>query len=300
MLANYKIYLTGSSGFLGSVIKEVLLKSPNVDLLETNQVDGKSDFTKLLPAFVKSYDIIIHCAGKAHFKPKNIEEDVIFDEVNFRGTLNLLKALEKNPPKMFVFISSVSVYGLNSGIKIDESCPLAATDPYGISKINAEKAIIEWSIKRNVRYSILRLPLVVSKNPPGNLGAMIKGLKNKYYFNIDGGHAIKSMVFASDIANYILKIAITGGIYNLTDRKHPSFYSLSKLIARQLGINYVLNMPFWLAYLFGKIGDFMGPNFIITSEKVVKITSSLTFNDDLAVRNFGWAPQSIIDKFKVN
>ena len=300
MVAKYKIYLTGSSGFLGSVIKEVLLKSPDVDLLETNKDDGRSDFTKLFPAFAKSYDIVIHCAGKAHFKPKNIEEDFIFDVVNFRGTLNLLESLENNPPKMFVFISSVSVYGLNSGIQIDESYPLAATDAYGISKINAENAIIEWCKNKDVRYSILRLPLVVSKNPPGNLGAMIKGLKNNYYFNIGGGTAYKSMVFATDIANYILKIAIIGGIYNLTDRRHPSFYTLSRLIAHQLEIRYIFNIPYWIAYIIGKIGDLFGPNFIITSEKVIKITSSLTFNDDLAVKKFGWAPHSIIDEFKIN
>jgi nucleoside-diphosphate-sugar epimerase len=296
MSANFNIYLTGSTGFLGSVIKDVLQNSLDVGSLEINQ----SDLTKSMPEFVKSYDIVIHCAGKAHFKPRNKDEKEKFDEVNFRGTKNLLKSLEKMPPKMFVFISSVSVYGINSGIQIDESYPLAARDAYGVSKVNAEKAIIDWCENRNVKYSILRLPLVVAKNPPGNLGAMINGIKNKLYFNIAGGNANKSMVFASDIASFILKIAIIGGIYNLTDRRHPSFYSLSNLIARQLGVNYIFNIPFWIAYLLGKIGDFFGPNFIITSEKVIKITSTLTFNDDLAVKKFGWAPNSITEKFKIN
>jgi hypothetical protein len=102
------------------------------------------------------------------------------------------------------------------------------------------------------------------------------------------------MVLASDVAKFILVIAKIGGIFNLTDRQHPSFYSLGNYLASQLGKKNVLNIPICIAKFLSKIGDFFGPDFIITSEKVLKITSSLTFNDDLAVKEFGWKPIAIL------
>lgn len=45
--------------------------------------------------------------------------------------------------------------------------------------------------QHNVVCTILRLPLLVGTNPPGNLGAMIKGIARGYYFNIGGGKSKK-------------------------------------------------------------------------------------------------------------
>lgn len=294
MLGKYNIYITGSSGFLGSVIKDVLENNSEVRLLNTNLNDGRRDLTKSISNISTIYDIVIHCAGKAHFKPKSNKDKEIFNEVNVNGTKNLLKSFELYPPKMFVFISSVSVYGLNIGVDIVETSPLLAKDSYGLSKINAEKSIIEWCKERKIKYSILRLPLVVAKNPPGNLGAMISAIKNGYYFNIGGGKANKSMVLAEDVAKYIILIAEKGGIYNLTDRQHTSFYLLSNYLAGQLGKKKIFNIPFFIANFLSVVGDFFGPDCIITSEKVSKITNSLTFNDDLAVKEFGWEPRPVL------
>jgi nucleoside-diphosphate-sugar epimerase len=126
-----------------------------------------------------------------------------FFNVNVIGTSNFLESLSVSIPKQFVFISSVSVYGLIEGENIDESHPLLALDPYGKSKIEAEKLVKEWCKERNVICTILRLPLVVGVNPPGNLGTMLRAIKNGYYFNIAGGNANKSMVLASDISKFL-------------------------------------------------------------------------------------------------
>ena len=87
-------------------------------------------------------------------------------------------------PGLFVFISSVSVYGLEFGTGIDEANPLLAKDAYGKSKIAAEQLITSWGIKTAVPVVILRLPLVAGPNPPGNLGDMIKAIQAGYYFRI--------------------------------------------------------------------------------------------------------------------
>ena len=142
------------------------------------------DLSKNVPYFYDRFEIIIHCAGKAHLLPKTNQEIASFYSVNVLGTKNLLKGLTSKLPKRFVFISSVSVYGLTQGENIPETHPLLAEDPYGKSKIEAEKIVENWCKENNVICTILRLPLLVGLNPPGNLGAMIRGIKKGYYFAI--------------------------------------------------------------------------------------------------------------------
>jgi nucleoside-diphosphate-sugar epimerase len=294
-----KILITGSNGFLGTYIfKE--LSDYYIKGLSRNRSYYNVDLSKNIPFFEESFDIVIHCAGMAHLTPKNIQHCNLFSDVNVDGVYNLFKGLSKTSQlKQFVYISSVSVYGLNSGININEEHPLMATDPYGISKIKAEEIVKKWCLKHNVTCTILRLPLIVGANPPGNLGLMIKAIKNGYYFNIAGGNAKKSMVLASDVAKFILKAAEVGGTYNLTDGIHPTFNALSNHISKQFGKSFVRNMPLFIAKLFAKFGDFIGNIFPINTQKLSKINTSLTFDDTKARNGFGWNPTPVLENFKI-
>lgn len=292
------ILLTGSSGFLG---KEIIYRNKEHSIISLNRKIGnyKYDLSLSIPDFEsKLFDIVIHNAGKAHFTPKTILEEQDFFNVNFIGTQNLLIGLEKgNIPKRFVFISSVAIYGLEIGNEIDEEYPLLAKDPYGMSKVKAEQLVVDWCKKNNVIYTILRLPLLVGSNPPGNLGAMIKGIQKGYYFNIAGGHARKSMVLAQDIAKILLKASEIGGVYNLTDGFHPNFYELSNAIGKKYGKSRIFNLPFFIAKIIALIGDFIGSKFPLNSNKLKKITSDLTFDDAKARQVLGWKPTKVIDYY---
>jgi GlcNAc-P-P-Und epimerase len=292
------ILLTGSNGFLGKHIVEGLnVQSLSVGRSSTNDVIV--DLSREIPLLPK-VNLVIHAAGKAHFVPKTDIEKQSFYDVNVKGTENLLKGLEAaGLPKQFVFISSVSVYGLLSGNYIKEDEPLTAKDAYGNSKIVAEKLIENWCKKNNIVCTILRLPLLVGANPPGNLGAMIAGLKKGFYFNIAGGNARKSMVLAADVSKIILKVAAIGGVYNLTDGYHPNFYEMSHLINRQLGKDKVNNIPIWVATFISFFGDIIGSKFPINSDKLNKLNATLTFDDTKARQEFGWNPESVLTGFKI-
>jgi nucleoside-diphosphate-sugar epimerase len=293
-----KILLTGSSGFLGEMILNVLDKHEIVTLSQSN-ADIKIDLSKQIP-LLPNVSMVIHSAGKAHSVPRNSAEDKIFFEVNVTGTANLLKGLENaHLPRSFVFISTVAVYGKETGILINEEAPLLAKDPYGKSKIEAEQLVTAWCKQNNVICTILRLPLVAGINPPGNLNAMIKGIKKGYYFNIGGGTAKKSMVMAKDVAAFIPVAAKYGGIYNLTDGYHPSLFELSKLIARQTNKKKVFNLPLPVAKLAALAGDMAGSKFPINSSKLKKLISPLTFDDTKARNTFGWNPTPVLAGFEV-
>ena len=292
------ILITGANGFLGKVIRNVLNNNEIITLSRTNSTLN-FDLSNSIPLFDTHIDLVIHSAGKAHLNPTSNDEILNFYTINVLGTKNLLNGLIAKPPKQFVFISSVSVYGLITGQTVKESTTLQARDPYGRSKMEAEEVVKKWCNEYNVKCTILRLPLVVGENPPGNLGAMIRGIKKGYYFNIAGGNAKKSMVLATDVAKFILKAAEKGGTYNLTDGQHPTFNELSKNIARKMGKSYVPNLPKLFAFILAKFGDHLGNKFPINSDKFLKITSTLTFDDNEARMAFGWNPSPVLDCFKI-
>lgn len=295
-----KILISGTSGFLGGIIK-IILSKHNIYDLNRNFGNYKINLQYKIPLFLENFDLVIHAAGKAHSYPKTENDEQEFFNVNVIGTQNLLKGIERTSiPKYFVFISSVAVYGKEIGLEVNETTFLGATDPYGLSKIEAENIVLDWCNRNKVICTILRLPLIVGPNPPGNLGAMINGIRKGLYFNIAGGKTNKSMVLAEDVANFIIKASEIGGIYNLTDGYHPSFSELSNHIALQLGKREPMNIPFWLARIIANLGDLLGKRAPLNTNKLNKITSDLTFDDSRARVAFGWDPTPILDGFNIN
>ena len=292
-----KVLVTGASGFLGKhVIQELTRLHYTIDTIgRSNTATIVTDISKEVLLLSKQYDLVVHVAGKAHAVPKTEAEKQEFYDVNLIGTKNLLEAL-KNTPSYFIFISSVAVYGLVSGDKIIETEELKAVDSYGASKVCAEKIILDWCKKNHVCCTILRLPLLVSENPPGNLGAMLRAIRKGYYFNIGGGTAKKSMVLVRDVVRFIPLISTIGGVFNLTDGVHPSFKELSMVLSPN---KKIFNLPLNFAIALGLIGDFFGDKSVLNTKKVKKITTSLTFDDSKA-REFGWKSQSVLKYIKNN
>lgn len=296
-----EIVVTGANGFLGNTIVNELTSDHSISSLSRSSGDYKISLENEIPNFNKKFDLVIHAAGKAHSVPKTAFEKKQFYDINVLGTQNLLTGIEKiGLPKQFVFISSVAVYGKESGKNINEDFPLLAKDAYGLSKIEAEKNVIEWCASHQVICTILRLPLLVGKNPPGNLGAMIKAINKGYYFNIGGGKSRKSMVLAQDVAVFIPIVAPVGGVYNLTDGVHPDFKELSAKLMQTKNKTRLLNIPLFLAKIMGYVGDVLGEKAPVNTLKIKKITSDLVFDDSRARTNFGWKPQGVLEYLENN
>lgn len=294
-----KILIAGSNGFLGKTLCELLCKDYTIITLDLSGADINCNIAITLPEL--SYhktDIVLHVAGKAHSIPKNDEESKVFFDVNLHGTKNICSALEKSGiPKSFIFISTVAVYGEESGEMITEDHPLNGNSPYAASKIDAEKFLIKWCDEHNVILTILRPSLIAGPNPPGNLGQMISGIKSGKYLSIGGGKARKSTLMVQDIANIVPLVVDKGGIYNVCDSEHPTFRDLEKIISQQLNKKLPINIPYLLATLLATLGDLMGNKAPINSEKLKKLTKSLTFSNEKIIRETGWEPLKVIDHF---
>ncbi|RGJ16109.1 NAD-dependent epimerase/dehydratase family protein [Bacteroides fragilis] len=295
------LLFTGASGFLGSNIIQLLNGAYNIISVgpspqDTYLVDIATD----IPTFTDAFDVVFHAAGKAHSVPKTEAEERLFFDVNLQGTKNLCTALERSGiPKAFIFISTVAVYGCDSGENITEEHPLNGTTPYALSKIKAEKYLQGWCAMHNVKLSILRPSLIAGPNPPGNLGAMIHGIKNGKYLSIAGGKARKSVLMVQDIANLLPMLIEKGGIYNVCDSYQPSFRELEMVIYKQLNKKLPLSIPYWFAKSMAIFGDCFGEKAPINSLKLRKITHSLTFSNEKAMRELGWKPMNVLKNFRI-
>lgn len=296
------LLFTGASGFLGNNIRPILEKDYEIDTIGLSLEDTYVvNIAKEVPNLVKYYDIVLHAAGKAHIIPKSEDEKKAFFDVNLQGTKNICKALEnKKLPRAFIFISTVAVYGCEFGCEISEEHPLEGKTPYALSKILAEKYLIEWCTKHGVILGIIRPSLIAGPNPPGNLGAMIKGLSTGKYLSIGGGTAKKSVLMVKDIARLVPLLAEKGGIYNVCDDEQPTFHQLELLICKQLNRKLPISIPYWLAKCFAIIGNCLGSKAPINTLKLRKITKSLTFSNAKAKRELNWKPISVLENFKIN
>ncbi len=289
-----KILLTGASGFLGQHLKQVFLNLDH-EVFTLGRSTNDNIVSDITTSFKisKPVDLVVHAAGKAHIIPKTAEEEHDFFKVNSEGTQNLLNALESNSPKAFVYISTVAVYGLDQGENISEdNLPLGKT-PYALSKIAAEQRAAEWGKAKNVPVLILRLPLITGYNPPGNLGAMAKAIKKGYYFRIGSGEARRSMISADAVGRFILDTYNSHGVFNLTDDEHPKINETDTFIAHHFG-KQVRSLPTWVAGIAAKVGDFL-PGFPIGSDRLEKLTSTLTFSNQLA-KELGWEPKPALNQ----
>ena len=296
---NSKTLLTGASGFLGQYLLN-LLGPDTISLGRNAQNTIVCDLSVENPK-LQRVDRVIHVAGKAHQIPKSFEEKKAYHQVNYLGTINLLTALETFPPKRFTFISTVAVYGEEQGEDISEDCNLRGRTPYARSKIMAEKVVEKWCAVRNIPCLILRLPLVVGENPPGNLGAIWRMICMGTYLRIEGNSAKKSMVLAEDVAKLIANWEGTSGIFNLTDGVHPRFSDLEEAIAQACGKKLRWSIPFTLLRAVAKRGDQLrqlSVPFPLTTERLQKMTQTLTFSDQKAVEQLNWNPRPVLDFFK--
>lgn len=296
-----KLLYTGASGFLGQNTLPLLKHNYDVTTIGIGDNDDiKSNFASEIPILDKKYDVVLHAAGKAHFYPKSPDEIKSFYDVNFEGTKNLCRGLERvGLPKSFIFISTLDVYGLSEGVGIDESYPTNPQSHYSKSKLMAEGFLTDWAQSNNVTLGILRPSLMVGPNPPGNLRAMILGIKKGFYVNISGGLTRKSLLMVYDIANIVPKIEDVGGTYNLCDNHHPSYSELSLIIKKQLGIKRpLLSIPYWCANILAKIGDLTG-KLPIDSHRLMQLTRSNTYSNSKVKKMLGWEPLDVIENFKI-
>jgi UDP-glucose 4-epimerase len=150
-----RVLVTGGAGFIGSHIVDRLLDQDfQVRILDDfstgsleNLVHKKTGNPQLIRGDIrhpmlankvmKDVDAVFHEAGLVS-PILSVRNPKLVEDINVKGTLNLLEASTRFDVKRFIFASSAAVYGSVPHIKLKEEMAPRPTTPYGISKLAAE------------------------------------------------------------------------------------------------------------------------------------------------------------------
>ena len=156
-----KFLITGGAGFIGSNLCEALLKRGHfvrcLDDLSTGKEENiqpflenpnfefiKGDIRDLETCMnaCKNIDYVSHQAAWGSV-PRSIEMPLVYEEINIKGTLNMLEAARQNNVKKFVYASSSSVYGDEPTLPKKEGREGNLLSPYALTKrTNEEYAVL--------------------------------------------------------------------------------------------------------------------------------------------------------------
>ncbi len=160
------IFITGIAGFLGSNLADYYLKKnykvsgcDNLVGGSLENVDKKVNFHKVdiedfdkLSNIMKNVDVVCHAAAYAHEGLSNFSP-VMFAKNNVVGSVSVFTAAIKNKVRRIVYCSSMARYG-SLKPPFNENDKPNPVDPYGISKLAAEKILINLCETNNVEYNI--------------------------------------------------------------------------------------------------------------------------------------------------
>jgi GDP-4-dehydro-6-deoxy-D-mannose reductase len=155
------LLVTGHSGFVG----QALFRSPAVTAEQfhwrlAKLPDNLDIRDSTLAAAVKeiSPDAILHLAAQTSVAESFRDPDTCF-QINFSGTLNLLRALRAADFRgRMRYVSSGDCYGsvAESALPVNEQTPLRARNPYAVSKVAAETLCYQWSQTERIDVVIAR------------------------------------------------------------------------------------------------------------------------------------------------
>ena len=151
---SHKLLITGGAGFIGSVLTAYLLdrgcEVVVVDDLSTGHskaIDSRANLIQAsildkpaLVAALSGVNTVIHCAAKSLVE-ESVSSPELYHQVNTEGTRVLLEAMKEAQVTNIIFSSTAAVYGDSKIQPITESSEINPVNPYGKSKIEAERLI---------------------------------------------------------------------------------------------------------------------------------------------------------------
>lgn len=175
-----KLLVTGGAGFIGSAFVRMVLGDRKVrELVVLDKLTYAGNLENLAPVandpryrFVRGDicdaalveqlmaelrpDAVVHFAAESHVDRSILSPAPVF-ETNLRGTFVLLEAARRNPPALFVHVSTDEVYGsLPEPLEADENFPLRPSSPYSASKAGSDLLALSY-------FTTYRVPVIVTR-----------------------------------------------------------------------------------------------------------------------------------------
>jgi len=307
------VLVTGSNGFLGSYVCGALRRRglrvqgtvldgtlPPSEVDQASPISGLDD-VRGLTAAAAGASAVVHLAARVHVMRDSAADPLaVFRRVNVEGTRAVLDAAAAAGVRRFVFVSSVKAVGeATTAPWRDDETP-KPVDPYGISKLEAERLVLETSSRLGVEPVVLRLPMAYGAGVKGNMLRLLRLVDRRVPLPFGAFRNRRSLVFAGNVAWAIGQALVTAGVagrtFFLSDGEDLSTPELVRRIASAFGRPArLMSIPPALFAAAGLAGDALarlGP-FPLTSAVVRRLTGSLAVDASGFARVAGVMPFSV-------
>ncbi|WP_313296023.1 SDR family oxidoreductase [Pseudomonas sp.] len=272
-----RIILTGASGFVGRAVLQVLSSTADLAVIIPLRTPMRA-----MPDGVLSYpihdltddqsaqfavhrpDVVVHCASRVHImSDKSADPLAEFRRVNVDGTLALARAASDAGARRFIFVSSIKVNGEETQPgrpyrSDDEPKPI---DPYGISKLEAERGLLAHGAATGMEIVIIRPVLVYGHGVRANFLNMMRWLDRGVPLPFAAIRNKRSLVALGNLVDLIVTCvdhpAAAGQVFLVSDGDDLSTPDLLQRMASALNKPArLLPIPSWMldagAKLLGK------------------------------------------------
>lgn len=297
-----KILVTGATGFVGRFlcsrllaegwsVRGTVLASESPDTLLTGvdpvAVEPLGPDTPWSHA-LGGVDTVIHLAARVHIMDDPSADPLTeFRKVNKEGTEQLAREAVRAGVKRLVFISTVKVNGEESAVPYTEDSPAQPSDPYGVSKWEAEQSLRQIESDYGLEVVVVRPTLVYGPGVKANFLNMMKAVSRGLPLPLASIRNRRSLVYVGNLVDALAvcakKTAAAGQTFLVSDGEDVSTPQLITGTARALGVSARL-MPFppTLMRLAGRV---TGKN-----AAVDRLLGSLTVDSSKIRRELGWVP----------
>lgn len=267
-----KILITGANSYIGLSFEKYIGDNFS-DEFTVDTVDMIGDGWK--DADFSEYDAVFHVAGIAHIKETKENTELYF-KVNRDLAIDVAKKAKADGVGQFVFLSSMSVYGLEKGVITADTLPKPKTN-YGKAKLQAEVGISELS-DDNFKVAILRPPMVYGKGCKGNYQSLRKlALKLPFFPYVKNR---RSMIYIDNLCEFVRAVIAdgSGGLFFPQNAEYVNTSDMAKQIRLANGKKPHIVKGFgWLVRFFG-----------LFVKKIRKAFGSLTYDKEMSKYTYSY------------
>ena len=297
------ILITGANGYIGSALTKYLAVGgnhhvvaqsrtrvnsllPSVVSVAIGHIDSSTDWQKTL----NGIDAIVHTAARVHVPERDSRAALAyFREVNRDGSLNLARQAAQAGVSRLVFISSIGVNGSHTvaGKPFTEYDSPQPHNNYALSKLEAERGLLQIGAETGLEVVVLRPPLVYGAQAPGNFGALCRMLKRGYPVPFGSIGNLRSLVALDNLLHFIALCLVhpsaANQVFLVSDGHDLSTCHLVAGLRQVLGQPArLVRVPVWILLAAGKLTG--------QSASIERLCSNLQVDITRARELLGWQP----------
>lgn len=252
---NQKTYfITGATGFVGAALVrqlastrtcqvQALVRREGVILPEgVMPVNAPPDYLTAGVLPLSGVDVMVHCAARVHVMSDASSDPLTeYRKINVAGTLRLAKQAAQAGVKRFIFISSIKVNGeaTQIGEPYTTADSPAPSDPYGISKMEAEQQLMLLGKETGMEIVVIRPVLVYGPGVKANFRSMMNWLNKGLPLPLGAIRNQRSFVALDNLVDLII-----------TCLDHPRAANETFLVSD----GFDMSTPQLLRYMSGALG----------------------------------------------